>query len=101
MVAAVGPAILDYVTRDLVERNLQLHEGFARDTEFSAKPFQAIAQVGELRQIAADADVGCPNGRCSHKRDIAISSRKISNYSPAVVAVFPFSAPQPGCRALR
>src|SRR5712671_4158784 len=101
MVAAVGPAILDYVTRDLVERNLQLHEGFAWDTEFSAEPIQAIAQLGELRHIAADADFGYPNGRCPHKLILPSAREKYVIIRRLFPPVSRFSAPQSGCGALR
>src|SRR5262245_5084774 len=66
MVAAVGPAILDYVTRDLVERNLQLHQRFAWNTEFGTDPLQSIAQGGELRHVISDDDFDAVSGGLWH-----------------------------------
>src|SRR5215472_17603295 len=76
MVAAVGPAIVDYVTRYLIERNLQLHQRFAWNTELRADPLQTISQGGELHQIVADDDFDAPSGGLWHGPDIATFSRK-------------------------
>src|SRR6516162_3742990 len=87
MVAAVGPAIFDYVTRDLVERNLQLHQRFARDTELGTDPLQTIAQSGELRYLVADDDFDAPSGGLWHRLDIATFSRKhVNSRAPRVAA---------------
>jgi len=79
MVAAVRPAIFDYVTRDLIERNLQLHQRLAWNTELGTDPLQAIAQVGELRDAIPDDDFDALSGGLWHGADIATFSRKHVN----------------------
>jgi hypothetical protein len=64
--------IFDDVTRDLVERNLQLRERLARDTEFGSDPFQAIAEVDELWHIVADDDFCCSSGGLWHAPDNSV-----------------------------
>jgi hypothetical protein len=81
MVVAVGPAIFDYVTRDLIECNLQLHQRFAWDPEFGTDPIQSIAQAGEFCHIVADDDFDRLSGGSWHGFDTVILSRKDPNHS--------------------